>query len=66
LEEVPEMKKHCTNKQWLPNGDKKDFLIFDFKTDEHSNIEFHEFNAAEDKAWPKDVITKYSIKECKY
>ena len=50
--------KACTNKQWLPNGDKKDFLIFDFKTDEHSNIEFHEFNTAEDKAWPKDVITK--------
>ena len=50
--------KACTNKQWLPNCDKLDFLIFDFKTDEHSNIEFHEFKASEDKGWPKDVITK--------
>jgi len=50
--------KACTKKHWLPNKDKKDFLIFDFKTGDHSNIEYHEFKASEDKAWPKDVITK--------
>lgn len=51
-------KKSCNNKQWLPGNDKQDFLIFDFKTDKHSNVEYHEFQTSEEQAWPKDVNTK--------
>lgn len=32
----------CKHKEWLPNREKKDFLIFDFVIGGHSNIDYHE------------------------
>lgn len=34
--------KSCKHKDWLPDGHKKDFLIFDFEIGGHSNIDYHE------------------------
>ena len=48
----------CKYPQWLQNREKKDFFIFDFKVGNHSNIEYHEFQAAKEKGLQKDVITK--------
>lgn len=48
----------CKHPQWLPNKDKTDFLIFDFKIGGHSNIYYHKFTASKDNAQTKDVITR--------
>ena len=34
----------CKHKDWLPDGHKEDFLIFDFAIGGHSNIEYHELH----------------------
>lgn len=36
--------KSCKHKDWLPNGHKEDFLIFDFEIGGHSNIDYHELH----------------------
>lgn len=48
----------CKHPDWLPYKEKKDFLIFDFKIGGHSNIEYHQFSQAKDRAAAKDVITR--------
>lgn len=48
----------CTHHDWLPNRDKNDFLIFDFKIGGHSNIYYHEFAVSKERASTKDVITR--------
>lgn len=48
----------CKHPEWLPNRDKLDFLIFDFKIGGHSNIYYHKFTASKDNAQTKDVITR--------
>jgi type I restriction enzyme R subunit len=48
----------CKHREWLPNNDKKDFLIFDFKIGGHSNIEYHELDKGTERASGEDVITK--------
>lgn len=48
----------CKHPKWLPNRDKKDFLIFDFKVGGHSNIYYHEFTVSRERSSTKDVITR--------
>ncbi|MFH0767710.1 MAG: DEAD/DEAH box helicase family protein, partial [Bacillota bacterium] len=48
----------CKHHDWLPNRDKADFLIFDFKVGGHSNILYHEFTASRERGSRKDVITR--------
>ena len=48
----------CKHPEWLPDMDKNDFKIFDFKIGGHSNIKYHEFNVTKEKAPQKDVITR--------
>jgi type I restriction enzyme R subunit len=48
----------CKHPEWLPNRDKSDFLIFDFKIGGHSNIYYHKFTASKDNAQTKDVTTR--------
>ncbi|MDH5686350.1 MAG: DEAD/DEAH box helicase family protein [Candidatus Bathyarchaeota archaeon] len=48
----------CKHPGWLPNRDKNDFLIFDFKIGGHSNIYYHEFTVSRERSSTKDVITR--------
>lgn len=48
----------CKHPNWLQYEEKKDFLILDFKIGGHSNIEYHQFSQAKDRAAAKDVITR--------
>lgn len=48
----------CKHPEWLPNREKKDFLIFDFLIGGHSNIEYHSFTASPERPSGKDVITR--------
>jgi len=48
----------CRYPQWLPDRDKKDFLILDFKVGGHSNIMYHKFRLSRERAPQKDVITR--------
>ena len=48
----------CKHPEWLPNKDKLDFLIFDFKIGGHSNIYYHKFTVSKDNAQTKDVTTR--------
>ena len=48
----------CKHLKWLPNRDKKDFLIFDFKVGGHSNVYYHEFTVSRERSPTKDVITR--------
>jgi type I restriction enzyme R subunit len=48
----------CKNHKWLPNKDKKDFQIFDFKIGGHSNVHYHRFSESKERASRKDVITR--------
>ena len=48
----------CKHLKWLPNRDKKDYLIFDFKVGGHSNIYYHEFTVSRERSPTKDVITR--------
>lgn len=44
--------------EWLPDRDKKDFKIFDFKIGSHSNIKYHEFKVSEVRKPQMDVIAR--------
>ena len=50
-------KEACKHQNWLPGGEKKDFLIFDFTVGGHSNIKYHNLpkNVGEQKT---DVTTR--------
>lgn len=48
----------CKHKTWLPNNEKKDFLILDFKIGGYSNIEMHVLSETNEKGPHKDVVTK--------
>ncbi len=48
----------CKHPAWLQYEEKKGFLILDFKIGGHSNIEYHQFSQAKDRAVAKDVITR--------
>ena len=50
--------KACQHKEWLPNREKKDFLILDFTIGGHSNIEYHHLKASKEREKGKDAITK--------
>ena len=47
----------CKHKDWLPEGKKNDFLIFDFMIGGHSNIEYHELQRGKGTGVPNDVLT---------
>ncbi len=48
----------CKHTEWLPDRDKKDFKIFDFKIGGHSNIKYHEFKVSEVRKPQMDVIAR--------
>jgi type I restriction enzyme R subunit len=48
----------CKHKEWLPNKDKKDFLILDFNIGQHSNLKYHNIKAAKERKAGTDVLTK--------
>jgi type I restriction enzyme R subunit len=48
----------CKHPVWLPNKEKKDFLILDFKIGGHSNVYYHSFTESKEKSATKDVITR--------
>jgi type I restriction enzyme R subunit len=48
----------CKHPDWLPNREKIDFLILDFKIGGHSNVYYHQFTEAKEKSATKDVITR--------
>ncbi|PKL71648.1 MAG: restriction endonuclease subunit R, partial [Methanobacteriales archaeon HGW-Methanobacteriales-2] len=48
----------CKHPEWLPDRDKRDFKIFDFKIGGHSNIKYHELKGTKERAPQKDVITR--------
>ena len=48
----------CKKKEWLPNMEKKDFLIMDFTIGGHSNIKYHNLKASKEKKAGTDVLTK--------
>lgn len=50
--------KACDHPEWLPEGDKKDFLILDFKVGGHSNILYHEFTPTTEGKPKKDTVSK--------
>ncbi len=50
--------KTCKHKEWLPDGDKKDFLILDFTIGGHSNIKYHHLKEAKERKAGTDTLTK--------
>jgi len=48
----------CKHPDWLPNREKNDFLILDFKIGGHSNVYYHQFKETKEKSATKDVITR--------
>lgn len=48
----------CKNKEWLPNREKKEFLILDFNIGNHSNIEFHKLKKSKESKVGTDPLTK--------
>lgn len=54
----------CTHPEWLPDQDKKDFLILDFKIGGHSNIEYHKFKISKDSK-TTDLMTRIFINRIK-
>ncbi|MDP2766561.1 MAG: helicase-related protein, partial [Candidatus Methanoperedens sp.] len=48
----------CKHPEWLPDRDKKDFKILDFKIGGHSNIRYHEFKVSEVRKPQMDVIAR--------
>jgi len=48
----------CKHPEWLPDREKKDFKIFDFKIGGHSNIKYHEFKVSEVRKPQMDVIAR--------
>jgi len=51
----------CENREWLPNKEKKDFLILDFTIGGHSNVKFHELKKAKERKAGTDVLTRIFI-----
>ncbi|MFH1432575.1 MAG: DEAD/DEAH box helicase family protein [archaeon] len=47
----------CKHKDWLPNSEKNDFLIMDFKIGEHSNIKYHNLKVAKESKAGTDSMT---------
>lgn len=50
--------KACKHPEWLPNKDKKDFLILDFAIGGHSNVKYHRLKEAKESKAGTDVRTK--------
>ncbi len=50
--------RSCKHKEWLPNNDKTDFLIFDFTIGGHSNIKYHHLKEAKESKAGTDTLTK--------
>jgi type I restriction enzyme R subunit len=48
----------CDHPGWLPNGDKKDFLIMDFKIGDHSNLKYHNFEIAKERSKQKSILSR--------
>jgi type I restriction enzyme R subunit len=48
----------CKHPEWLPEREKKDFLILDFKIGGHSNVLYHKFSESKERKASKDVITR--------
>lgn len=48
----------CKKKEWLPNMEKKDFMILDFAIGSHSNIKYHNLKASKERKAGTDVLTK--------
>jgi type I restriction enzyme R subunit len=48
----------CKHPEWLPNREKSDFLILDFKIGGHSNVYYHQFTESREKTRTKDAITR--------
>jgi len=48
----------CRHKEWLPNREKNDFLIFDFSIGGHSNIKIHHLKEAKESKAGTDTLTK--------
>jgi type I restriction enzyme R subunit len=48
----------CEYLDWLPNREKKDFLILDFAIGGHSNVKYHNLQAAKEGKAGTDVLTK--------
>jgi len=51
----------CKHFKWLPNNEKKDFLILDFSIGGHSNVKFHNLKEAKEKNAGDNVQTKIFI-----
>jgi len=50
--------KACKHIDWLPNNEKKDFLILDFAIGGHSNVKVHNLRKAEEKKVGDNVQIK--------
>ena len=50
--------KACMHKEWLPEGEKDDFLILDFAIGGHSNVKFHQFKESGEGKAGTDVLTR--------
>lgn len=48
----------CKHPEWLPNREKNDFLILDFRIGGHSNVEFHHLKEAKESKAGQDALTK--------
>lgn len=48
----------CKHKEWLPNGEKDDFLIMDFNIGGHSNIKLHNLEEAKERKAGTDTRTR--------
>ncbi len=48
----------CKHKEWLPNREKKDFLILDFTIGGHSNVKYHHLKESKEAKTGTDVLTK--------
>lgn len=51
----------CKTFEWLPNREKRDFLILDFNIGGHSNIKFHNLKLSKETKAGTDVLTKIFI-----
>lgn len=54
----------CRHPQWLPEHEKKDFQILDFKIGGHSNIEYHKFRSTKTGS-RIDVMTRIFLNRVK-
>lgn len=50
--------KACKHTEWLPNREKKDFLILDFTVGGHSNVKVHSLKQAKEKSAGDNVQIK--------